>query len=113
MVSRDEEKLAAGLLRQSLRDSAEPCPDAEILAAYLRQADEIDPGVRHELAEMLNPTSNHTWRLEARYRFLGKPTKEAKHGKSVFNEVTGNLTKLLSGTDPLDPRCQRATCRYA
>jgi hypothetical protein len=82
--------------------------NAEILAAYLRQADEIDPGVRHELAEMLNPTSNHTWRLEARYRFLGKPTKEAKHGKSVFNEVTVNLTKLLSGTDPLDPRCPRA-----
>ena len=37
-----------------------------ILARYLREADEIDPRVRRELAEMLNPTSNHTWRLHAR-----------------------------------------------
>jgi hypothetical protein len=83
-----------------------------ILAAYLRQAneqaDEIDPGVRRELAEMLNPASDHTWRLDVGYRPLGKPTKEAKHAKSVFNEVTVKLTELLSGTGPLDPRCPRA-----
>jgi hypothetical protein len=78
-----------------------------ILARYLREADEIDPQVRRELAEMLNPTSNHTWRLDARYRFRGKPTKEAKHWKPVFNEAIVNLTKLLSGVDPLDPRCPR------
>lgn len=78
-----------------------------ILARYLREADEIDPRVRRELAEMLDPTSNHTWRLDARYRFRGKPTKEAKHWKPVFNEAIVNLTKLLSGVDPLDPRCPR------
>jgi len=81
--------------------------NAEILALYLWQADEIDPRVRSELAEMLNPISNHTWRLHARQRFPGKPTKQAKRWKSVFNEAITNLTKLLSGVDPLDPRCPR------
>ena len=60
------------------------------------------------LAEMLNPTSNHTWRLDAQYRFHGKPTKLAKRWKSLFNEAIVNLTKLLSGVDPLDPRCPRS-----
>src|SRR6476659_794439 len=59
--------------------------NAAILARYLRKADEIDPRVRRELAEMLNPTSNHFWRLDARYRFRGKPTKQAKRWKPVFN----------------------------
>ena len=81
--------------------------NAEILALYLWQADEIDPRVRRELAGMLNPTSNHFWRLEARYRFRGTPTKLAKRWKPVFNEAIVNLTKLLSGVDPLDPRCLR------
>jgi len=78
-----------------------------ILTRYLREADEIDPRVRRELAEMLNPTSNHTWRLDARYRFRGKPTKQAERWKPVFNEDIVNLTKLLSGVDPLDPRYPR------
>jgi hypothetical protein len=78
-----------------------------ILVRYLREADEIDPRVRRELAEMLNPRSNHTWRLDARYRFRGKPTKLAKRWKPLFNDVLVNLTKLLSGVDPLDPRYPR------
>jgi hypothetical protein len=81
--------------------------NAAILARYLRQADEIDPGVRRGIAEMLDPTSNHTWRLHARQRFAGKPTKQAKRWKSVFNEAIVNLVKLLSGVEPLDPRCPR------
>ena len=52
--------------------------NGSILARYLREVDEIDPRVRRELAEILNPTSNHTWRLHARQRFRGKPTKQAK-----------------------------------
>ena len=79
-----------------------------ILVRYLREADKIDPRVRREIAEMLNPTSNHTWRLVAQYRFKGKPTKLANRWKSLFNEVIENLTKLLSGVDPLDPRCPRS-----
>ena len=82
--------------------------NAEILALHLWQADEIDPRVRRELAEMLDPTSNHTWRLDVRYRFRGKPTKLAKRWKPLFNEAIVNFTKLLSGVDPLDPRCPRA-----
>ena len=78
-----------------------------ILARYLREADEIDPRVRRELAEMLNPTSNHTWRLDACYRFRGKPTKLAKRWKPAFIEAIVNLTKLLSGVNPIDPRCHR------
>jgi predicted DNA-binding transcriptional regulator AlpA len=81
--------------------------NAAILARYLWQVDEIDSAVRRELAEMLNPTSNHTWRLDARQRFRGKPAKLAKRWKSLFNETIVNLTKLLSGVDPLDPRCPR------
>jgi hypothetical protein len=81
--------------------------NAAILARYLWQADEIDPRVRRELAEMLDPTSNHTWRLDVRYRFRGMPTKLAKRWKPLFNETIVNLTKLLSGVDPLDPRCPR------
>jgi hypothetical protein len=52
---------------------------------------------------MLDPTSNHTWRLDARYRFRGKPTELAKRWKPVFNEAIVNLVKLLSGVDPLNP----------
>jgi len=81
--------------------------NAEILALYLWQADEIDPRVRRELAEMLNPTSNHFWRLDACYRFPGNPTKLAKRWKSTFIDVLVPLAKLLSGVDPLDPRCPR------
>ena len=77
----------------------------KMLALYLWQADEIDSRIRRELAEMLDPTSNHFWRLDARYRFRGKPTKLAKRWKPVFNKAIVNLTKLLSGLDPLDPRC--------
>ena len=77
--------------------------NAEILARYLWQADEIDPRVRRELAEMLNPTSNHTWRLQARQRFPGKPTKQAKRWKLLFNETIVNLAKLLSGWIHLTP----------
>jgi hypothetical protein len=71
--------------------------NAAILARYLREAKEIDPTVRRELAEMLNPTSNHTWRLDARYRFRGNPTKLAKRWKSTFIDVLVPLAKLLSG----------------
>ena len=78
-----------------------------ILARYLREVDEIDPRVRRELAEMLNPTSNHTWRLHARYRFRGKPTKQAKRWKPAFIGAIVNLTKLLSGVNPIDTRCHR------
>ena len=81
--------------------------NAEILALYLWQADEIDPRVCRELAEMLDGTSNHIWRLHARYRFLGKPTETAKRWKRLFNEIIVNLVKLLSGVDPLDPTCPR------
>jgi hypothetical protein len=79
-----------------------------ILTRYLREAKEIDPRVRRELAELLNPNSNHTWRLEACYRFRGKPSKQAQRLKSTFNDVIVNLANLLSGTDPLDPRCPQA-----
>ena len=78
-----------------------------ILARYLREADEIDPRVRRELAEMLNPTSNHTWRLDACYRSRGKPTKLAKRWKPAFIGAIVNLTKLLSGVNPIDTRCYR------
>jgi hypothetical protein len=81
--------------------------NSAILARYLREADEIDPRVRRELAEMLNPTSNHTWRLDACYRFRGKPTKLAKRWKPGFIGAIVNLTKLLSGVDPIDTRCHR------
>ena len=63
--------------------------------------------VRRELAEILSPTSNHFWRLDAQYRFRGKPTKLAKRWKPLFIDVIVNLAKLLSGVDPLDPRCPR------
>ena len=81
--------------------------NSSILARYLQEADEIDPRVRRELAEMLNPTSNHTWRLHARYRFRGKPTKQAKRWKPAFIGAIVNLTKLLSGVNPIDTRCHR------
>src|SRR5262245_21673387 len=81
--------------------------NAAILARYLREADEIDPRVRRELAEMLNPTSNHTWRLDPRYRFRGTPTKQAKSWKTTVIEVLLPLAKLLSGTNPIDTRCYR------
>ena len=55
--------------------------NAVILARYLREADEIDPRIRRELAEMLNPTSNHTWRLDPQYRFRGDPQNRRRTGK--------------------------------
>lgn len=78
-----------------------------ILARYLREVDEIDPRVRRGLAEMLNPTSNHTWRLHARYRFRGTPTKQAKDWKPTFIAAIVPLAKLLSGVNPIDTKCHR------
>jgi hypothetical protein len=82
--------------------------NAAILSRYLREADEIDPRVRRELAEMLNPTSNHAWRLDARYRFRGTPTKQAKRWKTTLNAVLAPLARLLSGTDTIDARCKQS-----
>jgi hypothetical protein len=56
---------------------------------------------------MLDPTSNYTWRLDVRYRFRGKPTNLAKRWKTTLSDVIVNLTKILSGVDPLDPECLR------
>jgi hypothetical protein len=78
-----------------------------VLAWYLRQADEIDSRVRRKLADVLNPTSNHTWRLHPRQRFCGKPTNQAKRKKTVFTEIIAPLARLLSGEDPIDARGYR------
>jgi hypothetical protein len=80
---------------------------AEPLARYLRETDEIDPRIRRELAKMLDPTSNHDWRLDPQYRFRGVPAKQAKNWKTTFIKNLLPLAKLLSGTDPMDTRCHR------
>jgi hypothetical protein len=79
-----------------------------ILARYLREADEIDPRIRRELGEMLDPKSNHNWRLEARYRFRGKPENRAKRWKTTLSEVLVPLARLLSGTDTIDAEGKQA-----
>ena len=71
--------------------------NSSILARYLQEVDEIDPRVRRELAKTLNPTSNHTRRLHARYRFRGTPTKQAKRWKPAFNEAIVNLRSYSLG----------------
>jgi hypothetical protein len=73
-----------------------------ILARYLREVDEIDPRVRRGLAEILSPNSNHVWRLDARYRFRGTPTKLAKSFKPIFIAARVRLARLLSETNPID-----------
>ena len=64
-----------------------------ILARYLREADEIDPRVRRDLAEILDPNSNHYWRLEVSYRFRGPPEKQAKDWKTTFNAILVPLAR--------------------
>jgi hypothetical protein len=81
--------------------------NGSILARYLRELDEIDPRVRRGLTEILKPTSNLFWRLHARYRFRGTPTKQAKVWKPSFIAAAMGLAKLLSGTHPIDARCRR------
>ena len=81
--------------------------NSSILARYLQEVDEIDPRVRRELAKTLNPTSNHTRRLHARYRFRGTPTKRAKDWKSTFIATILPLAKLLSGVNAIDAKCHR------
>ncbi len=49
MASQDEEKAPAKLLRHSLRDSAGPCPEPEILAAYFERSLDRDETRRYEL----------------------------------------------------------------
>jgi hypothetical protein len=79
-----------------------------ILARYLREADEIDPRVRRELGEMLDPKSNHNWRLDPQYRFRGKPENRAKRWKTTLSEVLVPLAKLLSGKETIDARGKQA-----
>jgi hypothetical protein len=81
--------------------------NGSILARYLRGLDEIDPRVRRGLAETLNPASNHFWRLHARYRFPGTPTKWEKELQHTFIAAVVPLAKLLSGTDSIDAQCHR------
>jgi hypothetical protein len=78
-----------------------------ILARYLREVDEIDPRVRRKIAEILQPTSGHFWRLHALYRLRGTPTKQAKVCKPTFIAAAVGLAKLLSGRNPIDARCHR------
>ena len=78
-----------------------------ILARYLRKVEEIDPRVRRDLAEILSPTSNHVWRLHARYRFRGTPTERAKDFKTNFIAAVVHLARRLSGTNPIDAICYR------
>jgi hypothetical protein len=80
--------------------------NALILARYFREVDEIDPRVRRGFAEILNPTSNHFWRLHPSHRFRGKPAKRAKDFKRTFYAAVVPLTRLLSGPDPIDAACR-------
>jgi len=48
MASRDQEKAATNLLRQSLRDSGENCPGPDILAAYFERSLDIEESARFE-----------------------------------------------------------------
>lgn len=49
MASQDRDKASAHLLRQSLRDSAEACPEPEILAAYFERSLDAEETARYEL----------------------------------------------------------------
>ena len=49
MVWREDKTWAANLLRQSLRDSAEPCPGPEVLAAYFDRSLDASETARFEL----------------------------------------------------------------
>jgi len=48
MASRDQEKPAANLLRQSLRDSGDNCPGPDILAAYFERSLDKEETARYE-----------------------------------------------------------------
>jgi len=48
MASRDQEKTAANLLRQSLRDSGENCPGPDILAAYFERSLDVEESAQYE-----------------------------------------------------------------
>ncbi len=49
MASEDKDKAATGMLRESLRDSGDPCPEPEILAAYFERSLSRDETARYEL----------------------------------------------------------------
>lgn len=49
MAPREQDKASANLLRASLRDSADPCPDPEILAAYFERSLDADETRHYEL----------------------------------------------------------------
>jgi len=48
MASQDQEKTAANLLRQSLRDSGGDCPGPDILAAYFERSLDVEESARYE-----------------------------------------------------------------
>jgi hypothetical protein len=81
--------------------------NGSILARYLREAEEIDPRVRRELAEILSPTSKHVWRLRVRYRFRGTPTKRATKLKPVIVAALAPLAKHIAGPKPIDATYRR------
>jgi hypothetical protein len=49
MTSRDQERAASNLLRQSLRDADDGCPGPDILAAYLERSLDAQESPRYEL----------------------------------------------------------------
>jgi Photosynthesis system II assembly factor YCF48 len=49
MASRDQQKVAANLLRQSLRDLDDVCPGPDILAAYFERSLDVQESARYEL----------------------------------------------------------------
>jgi len=48
MASQDQEKRAANLLRQSLRDSGDDCPGPDILAAYFERSLDVEESAQYE-----------------------------------------------------------------
>lgn len=49
MASQDQDKVSANLLRKSLRDSADACPEPDILAAYFERSLDAGETARYEL----------------------------------------------------------------
>ena len=81
--------------------------NGSILARYLREAEEIDPRVRRELAEILSPTSKHVSRLRVQYRFRGTPTKRATKLKPVIVAALAPLATHIAGPKPIDATYRR------
>ena len=85
-----EDDVGDGSALEAIRSGKDTVP---ILVEYLRFSEDISPNVLSALVAMLNPGSDHPWRLHLKCRHRGKPQKTGKYKPDLINSTLERISR--------------------